>query len=67
MHDGKTAYNWFTTGYRFDPETTIRNSGMGTNHSFAVDAYLHGGMVCLHNYFYEKILPGFIADHSYFV
>jgi hypothetical protein len=46
---------WYTTGYRFDLEISIRNSGMDTVHSFVVYTYLHGGMWCIHNYFYEKI------------
>ena len=41
-------------GYDFNTELILRNNGPDTLHSFAVYAYLHGEMFCMHNYFYQK-------------
>ena len=33
---------------------TVKNNGNDTITSFAIYSYLHGGMNCAHNYFYQK-------------
>jgi hypothetical protein len=44
----------FPRGYFFDSEMIIKNNGEDTITSFAIYSYLHGGMNCAHNYFYQK-------------
>ena len=53
----------FPRGYNFVTDMVLKNNGNDTIHSFAIYSYLHGGMNCAHNFFYQKfdlidILPG---------
>lgn len=54
----------YPRGYNFVTEMVIRNNGTDTIKSFAIYSYLHGGMNCAHNYFYQKFSEVLLLPNS---
>lgn len=54
----------FPRGYNFVTEIVIKNNGNDTITSFSIYSYLHGGMNCAHNYFYQKFSDALILPHQ---